>query len=42
MRIYQREGLQSFANAFQEVRRNIAADTTNFMKEIHTLQEANQ
>lgn len=42
MRIYQREGLQLFANAFQEVRRNIAADTTNFMKEIHTLQEANQ
>ncbi|MBF4501335.1 accessory Sec system translocase SecA2 [Savagea sp. SN6] len=42
MRIYQREGLQLFANAFQEVRRNIATDTTNFMKEIHTLQEANQ
>lgn len=42
MRIYQREGLQLFANAFQEVRRNIATDTTNFMKEVHTLQEANQ
>ena len=42
MRIYQREGLQFFANSFQEVRRNIATDTTNFMKEIHTLQEANQ
>lgn len=39
MRVYSREGLQLFANAFQKVRRNIARDTIRFMLQVNELQK---
>lgn len=39
MRVYSREGLQLFANAFQKVRRNIARDTIRFMLQVDELQK---
>lgn len=40
MRIYQREGLQLFANHFQKIRHSIASDTIDLMKQITAQQEA--
>lgn len=39
MRVYSREGLHLFANAFQKVRRNIARDTIRFMLQVNELQK---
>ena len=40
MRIYQREGLHMFGQAFQKLRRQIATDTIGFMSQLGKQQEA--
>ncbi len=42
MQVYQREGLYLFGQAFQRLRRNIAAEVTQFMKKILTPQQEEQ